>query len=226
LNQLLTTNTRLTHTVASHREALGQALSDLDQVAQALRQSKGDLTTLLDQGPAFVGETANLVAGQKANLDCTLKVLERVTDATTTPDQLAALRAFLDFGPPAFGGAFDSRDVQPDGIWIRVGMVTNPSHPPVQYVPPRTLPGVRAASACTSPLTPYGAADYRPAAVAGASSMAPVAANLPATGRQLGLGTLGTLIAAAFILRRVTKVGLFAARQHPRAASQPKEMAT
>src|SRR5205085_8937175 len=88
LDRLATNNTRLTHVVTEHRDSLGQSLTDLRQVADSLRNAKGDLATLLDQGTPLVTQAADIVAHNKGNLDCVLKDLTDVTDLTTTDQEL------------------------------------------------------------------------------------------------------------------------------------------
>src|SRR5207302_1922321 len=69
LDRLAKNGTSLTNEVANHREALGQSLTDLRQVADALRNAKGDTTLSLDRGSQLLTQVGDLVAGQKKNLD-------------------------------------------------------------------------------------------------------------------------------------------------------------
>lgn len=189
LDRLATNNTKLTRVVAQHRTSFGQPISDLAAVAESLRNAKGDTTVLLERGSELLGRTADLVANQKGNLDCILGDLETVTDLTTTPEQLAGLRTQLDVAPRAYGQAFSTRDLEPDGLWVRVGTITNPENPPPQYVPPREVPGAPEIPPCRSSLKSSGV-DYLPASggsgrsgggAAGGAGRSPIP-GLPATG--------------------------------------------
>ena len=203
LDRLATNNTRLTSVVTDHRRSLGETVSDLRAVADSLKNARGDLSVLLDRGSQLLGQTADLVAKHKGNLDCDLKVLEQVIDETTTPERLNGLRALLEFGPKAFDQVWDTRDVDTagpyPGVWVRVGFIANPTYnPPPQFVPPKELPAPREITPCVSPLSSTGA-DYRPARnVRGSGSM-------PATGESAAVaGGLG-LFAAGLVLWQVRR---------------------
>jgi phospholipid/cholesterol/gamma-HCH transport system substrate-binding protein len=202
LDRLATNNTRLTKVFTDHRQSFGQAVADLRQLADTLNKSKGDVGVLLDRGSRLLGETADIVAHQKGNLDCSLKVLQLVVERTTTPEELAGLEALLQVGPRAFNQVWDTREVETTGpypgVWVRVGFLANPVHnAPPQFVPPKELPAVRQVSICASPLLSGGS--YTPAA-------APAGSSLPSTGGQaallLGLGAVG----AALVLLQVRRV--------------------
>ena len=197
IDRLSENNTRLTRVVTEHRGSLGQSLTDLAALAKSLRAAEGDVSLLLEHGDELLTRTADVVANQKVNLDCILKDLELVIDETTTPRRLAETRALLQIGPAAFAGVWDSRDVEPDGPWIRVGLIQNPVvNPPRQHVPPRTLPPVQGAAPCSATVLAAGA-DVRPG-----STSAGIVGFLPATGGSL-LGGLGAaLLFVALLLRR------------------------
>ena len=72
LDRLAVNNTRITSVLADHRLSIGQSIANLRAVGEALRDSKGDLQSLLEVGPQFLTTTADLVADQKQNLDCLL----------------------------------------------------------------------------------------------------------------------------------------------------------
>jgi phospholipid/cholesterol/gamma-HCH transport system substrate-binding protein len=215
LDRLATNNTRLTHVVAQHRDSFGQPISDLAALADSLRNAKGDTTVLLEKGSELLGRTADLVSHQKANLDCILGDLETVIDATTTPDKLAGLRTQLEVAPRAYGQAFNTRDLEADGLWVRVGTITNPENPPPQYVPPRETPTVPDVPPCRSDLKPSGV-DYIPAsgkaadrdeggAAAGPGrSGRPPVPGLPATGGTVLLLAGLAVAAGALVVRSTT----------------------
>jgi phospholipid/cholesterol/gamma-HCH transport system substrate-binding protein len=196
LDRLATNNTRLTSVFTDHRRSFGQAVADLRLVADSLKRAEGDVSVLLDRGSKLLGEAANLVSNQKGNLDCSLKVLEQVIDRITTEEQLAYLRALLREGPTAFSQLWDVRDVETTGphpgVWVRVGFIANPTYnPPLQYVPPRTLPPVAQAGPCVSSLAPSGS--YRPAA-------GPAGGALPATGGGAAVAGALALASVAVVL--------------------------
>ena len=202
LDRLATNNTRITHVVAEHSGSLGQSLSDLRQLADTLKNAKGDTTVLLDRGSQLLGQLADIVAHQKGNLDCDLKTLAAVTDVATTPRQLKGLAALLDIGPQAFGQVFDATDVEPGfvngdpgGRWVRVGLIQNTSNPPPQYVPAKPQPPDRPVPACASALRSTGV-DYRPTSSPGAIARA---VSLPATGAGAGVAAAGTVLLALFL---------------------------
>ena len=210
LDRLATNNTRLTHVVTEHSDSLGQSLTDLRQVAESLKNARGDTTLLLQRGQQLLGQLGDIVAKHKGDLDCDLKTLELVTDVTTTQHNLDGLRTLLTTGPIAFDNLWDATDVDPipgypaDPVtgakrWIRIGFKVNPGYNPApQFVPPRNLPAVAQVQACVSPLQ-GGGADYVPASAGGPTAF------LSSTGGTALLGLGMALLAAALILRETTK---------------------
>ena len=200
LDRLLENQARLTHVVTEHRESLGQSLTDLQKVTATLRAASTDTQTLLDSGSKFLGQTADLVANQKQNLDCTLKILERVIVETSGERRLEELEALLTIAPKAFQQLFDATDVEPDGRWIRVGLIANGANPPKQYNPPKPLPAVPTVADCVSALRATAVGETgRVANVAGSSQA------LPATGGALALLTGLALLAAFGIVRMAAR---------------------
>lgn len=177
LDQLLTDSTRLVHVVTDHRDALTQQLSDLRQLAATLQSIQPTTNRLLDTASPLFQTVAGLLAAQQGHLDCTLKGINPILDLLTTPRKQKELTTLLDVGPRAFGGVFDSRDVDSgpsgtgySGVWLRVGLVVNGTSPSVMYTPPRAQPQPVAVAGCTSALRPVGA-DYRPANVSARFSL-------------------------------------------------------
>lgn len=198
LDRISANGGRLTHVLAQHRASLGAVLDNLAQINAALAASKGDIATLLDQGTPLLSQLADIVGNHKAELDCDLKVLEVVVDHTSTPQQLAGLRALLTWAPAAFGAIWDTRDVEPDGVWVRVTPIQAPaSDAPVQYNPPRALPPVVPAPNCVSSVPPSGAGSYSTTNTARQQPM-----DLPSAGFGFGLA----LVAAALVLRSATRM--------------------
>jgi len=211
LDRLSSNGTALTHVVTEHSDSLSQSVSDLRQVAQTLKDARGDTTILLQQGSQLLGTAADLVAAHKADLDCDLKTLELLTDVTTTDHNLQGLQTVLTSAPVAFDDLWDATDVDPipgypvDPVspvkrWVRIGLVVNPGYnPPPQFNPPHVLPPVAQVQACVSPLH-ANAPDYVPASAASGPS-----AVLATTGGTAAAGIALALIAAALILRETFK---------------------
>ena len=198
LDRLAENNTRLTRVVAAHRNSLVQSLDDLRQVASSLRAAEGDLVRLLDDGPELVGRTAEIVSAQKGNLDCILKDLEKVIDVATTDVRIAGLETLVTVGPQAFAGLWDTRDEEPDGVWIRVGLIANPENPAQQYVPAKTVPETREVPPCQSGLV-AASGSFTPRPVQ------PGGGTIPATGGSaLAIAGL-VLLAAAVVLRSTSR---------------------
>jgi phospholipid/cholesterol/gamma-HCH transport system substrate-binding protein len=153
LDRLARNNTLLTSVLAQHRLSIGQSITNLRAVTDALQQSKGDLASLLETGPQFLTITANLVADEKRNLDCLLTDLAPTIRLASSQQKLADLTSLLVNGPIGFGYVFDAVDHDPDGPWIRVDLVLPVgATPPKQYNPRPTLPVVPTISPCGSTL--------------------------------------------------------------------------
>ena len=207
LNQLIGDSTKLVRVVTEHRDSLSQSIADLRQVAAALQSIQPTTNHLLDTAAPLFTKAANLVAGAEGSLDCSLRGLGPIIDLLATPRKQQELAALLDIGPKAFGGFFDSRDVDSgpsgtnvsySGVWLRVGLILNPNHPAVQYSPPKPQPTPVAVTPCTSTLRPV-AADYRPVNI---SARFPTpGAPVPAPAAD-GFIALGAALAALAYLRR------------------------
>jgi len=210
LDRLATNNASLTHEFTEHSQSLSNSVADLRQVAESLKNARGDTTLLLQRGSQLLGTAADLVAAHKADLDCDLKTLELVTDVTTTPHNLQGLQTVLSAAPVAFDELWDASDVDPipgyptDPIspvsrWTRVGFVVNTTYNPApQFVPPKVLPSVVQVPACVSPLHP-NAGDFVPAAATTPVSL------LATTGGTALAGVALALLATALILRETMK---------------------
>lgn len=210
LDRLATNNTRLTRVFTEHSGSFSQSVSDLRNIAESLKNARGDTTILLQRGAQLLGTAADLVSKHKADLDCDLKTLELLTDITTTPQNLQGLQTVLSAAPVAFGDLWDASDVDPipgypsDPVspvkrWVRVGFKVNPAyHQAPQYIPPRELPPVAEVQACVSPLH-SGAPDYVPASANSPTKF------LASTGGTALLGFALPLLGAALILRETLK---------------------
>ena len=197
LDRISANGGKLTHVVAQHRASLGAVLDNLAQINAALDASKGDIATLLDEGTPLLDQLADIVGHHKAELDCDFKVLELVVDTASAPRNIAGLRALLTWAPAAFGAIWDTRDLEADGVWLRVSPIQAPlNDQPVQYNPPRPLPPVVPAPNCQSTIAPSGA-DY---STANATAKKPV--DAPTAGLGFGLA----FVAAALVVRSATRM--------------------
>jgi phospholipid/cholesterol/gamma-HCH transport system substrate-binding protein len=183
LDRLATNNTDLTHVVAEHRLSLGQSLTNLSQLADSLKNVSGPTATLLDQGSQLLGTTADLVADEKANLDCLLHDLTPVLDATSTPSRIEGLRTLLERGPQAWSFVAADRDQEADGLWVRVNLIVQPNDPAQQYVPPKPLPAVPAVPACASDLEPMPNPSHKTFSGAELGAAGPAAPTGPGAAR-------------------------------------------
>jgi phospholipid/cholesterol/gamma-HCH transport system substrate-binding protein len=197
LDRISANGGKLTHVMAEHRDSLGEIVDNLAALNAALASSKGDIATLLDQGTPLLQQVTGLVARHKSELDCDLKILEVVLDTATKPQQLTGLRALLTWAPTAFAAIWDTRDIEPDGVWVRVTMIQAPiSDTPKQYAVPRPLPPVVPSPACNSTIAPSSVT------MANAASQ-----RSPSTARGLEIGFGLAILAAALVMRSVTRLG-------------------
>jgi phospholipid/cholesterol/gamma-HCH transport system substrate-binding protein len=193
LDRLAENSTRLTRVFADHRLSLSASLENLRDIGQALEDANGDLQVLLDVGPDFLGETADLVADQKQNLDCFLHDLTPVIATLGGNEPLHDLATVIQNGPTGFGYVAAAVDHEADGPWVRVNLTlpVPPAPDPPVYVPPKTLPVVPTVSPCLSGLSPYEAQPFQ---ASGAAQASPAAPPLPATGGSEAIG--GAVVAA------------------------------
>ena len=150
LDRLSTNNTRITHVLAEHANDFGQSLTNLSLLANSLKNANGNTAVLLDQGSVLMTELADLVDSQKGNLDCVLHDLGDVIDVTSTPARIEGTGYLLENGKEAFDDVFATRDEAPDGVWVRVNLLEDPTNPAKQYDPPLELPLVPAVPECAS----------------------------------------------------------------------------
>ncbi|HVV37658.1 MAG TPA: MlaD family protein [Acidimicrobiales bacterium] len=197
LDRISANGGKLTHALAQHRASLGADLDNLAQINAALAASKADIATLLDQGTPLLEQVTALVGNHKGELDCDLKVLEVVVDHASTTQQLTGLRALLTWAPAAFAAVWDTRDIEPDGVWVRVSPIQAPlNDTPKQFDPPRPLPPVIPAPNCNSTLPPSAAVT--------SSAAAPAKTPISASGAGLGLGM--AVVAALFVVRAASRM--------------------
>ena len=207
LDRLAVNNTRLTAVLADHRGSLGQSVSDLAALAESLRAASGDTQVLLDRGTQLLAEVGDLVSDARPSLDCVLGNLVAVNDRAAEPERLNGLARHLDIGPAAYALFETTRDIEADGPWVRVNLLSAPENPARQHDPPLELPavpvvpdcsGVRAASTSTA----VPSTDFRPGDVLSTSRGA---APLPATGAGVAASAAVVAALAAFAVRRLTR---------------------
>jgi ABC-type transporter Mla subunit MlaD len=201
LDRLSTNNTTLTHVLAEHADDFGQSLTNLSLLAESLKNANGDTAILLDQGSQLFGQLADLVDAEKGNLDCVLHDLADVIDVSSAGNRVARTGDLLANGKQAFDEVFSTRDEEPDGTWVRVNLLEDPSNPAPQYVPPKPLPPIPEVPACASTIgSVRHGPDFVPSQVLAATTTTRSVAGLPRTGgvALLGLGALLLTAAAAF----------------------------
>jgi phospholipid/cholesterol/gamma-HCH transport system substrate-binding protein len=208
LDRLSTNNTTLTHVLAEHANDFGQALTNLSLLADSLKNANGDTAVLLDQGSQLMGQLADLVDTEKGNLDCVLHDLADVIDVSSAGNRVARTGDLLGRGKQAFDDVFATRDTEPDGVWVRVNLLEDPTNPAPQYVPPKPLPAVPDVPACASTIgSVHHGPDFVPSQVLAATTRSTAGTpELPATGGVALLGVAGVLLAAAAAFRWVSRV--------------------
>ena len=208
LDRLTRNNTILTRVVAEHRASLGQSITNLRLLAESLRNATGDTVTVLEQGTQLFGLAADLVSDQKNNVDCILHDLVHVLDLATSPKQLAGLQTLLDVGPTGFGNVWSTRDIEADGVWVRVNLTVATENPAIQYNPPHQLPAVPAVGGCNSTVPP---GTTGPATVVSASDLVSLGdddrGSIAATGMEAMAWLAGILLATAAAFRWLGRPG-------------------
>ena len=209
LDRLATNNTAITHVVAEHANDFGQSITNLRQIADALAASNGNTQVLLDQGSQLMGQLADLVDDEKGSIDCVLHDLTDVIGLTSDPNRLAGTAYLLENAPNAYGEVWSTRDIEPDGVWVRVNLESpvGQGTPAKQYVPPKSLPAVPQVAPCSSTLTSRGP-DFQPSQVSTRSNTNPVviplATNVASSGGAEVIGIIGVVVLAAIALRKVS----------------------
>ncbi len=206
LDRLAVNNTAITKVLADHAGDLGSSLTNLRLLADSLANANTNTATLLDKGTELIGRVASLVAASKTNLDCTLKAL---TDLTRLSVQhVDGLDELLTIGPAAFAKLYTTQDVDPDGPWARVNLMTNPNNPPKQYARPLELPPVPVVPACVGTVSATKGVDFVPSQVLSSSSSGGGGlGRLPETGGVFVLGLVTVLMAVALGTRWIGRAG-------------------
>ena len=199
LDSLSSNSTRLTRTVTERRAAMSSAVADLAALAETLRAVEPDTTVLLERGTELLGQTADLVADVKDDLDCILHDLDDVVELATTDENLENLRATLERGPEGLNYVWMTRDTEPGGQWVRVHLLFETENPTKQYVPPRELPAVPEVPACVSTLGSGGDVRFGGPGGGGLGGVVASGASLPATGGDTAPVVVLVLLAGAAI---------------------------
>ena len=199
LDRLTENNTRLTHVFADQRNSLAATITNLRDLAASLRAADGDTAVLLDRGTELVGRTADVVAASKENLDCLLHDLDDVLKLLGTEEEVNGLKKALKDGPTGFNYVYATRDVEDDGVWVRVNLLTNTDEAPEAYSPPHQLPAVPTIPACVSTLS-SGGVDFRGGSGGGGGIGA-----LPATGGSIAVGGALLALGAGLTLRSLRR---------------------
>jgi hypothetical protein len=129
-------------------------------------------------------------------------------DVTTTDARLDGLVRTLQDAPGAFALFATTIDQEADGPWARVNLEVDLSSPPVQYVPPLSLPTVHPLVACPGVVaagsgTAIPSTVFRPSDVLPSSSASP--ASLPTTGAAAAGAIAAVLILGAVALRHLSR---------------------
>jgi phospholipid/cholesterol/gamma-HCH transport system substrate-binding protein len=198
LDSLSANSTRLTRTVTERRAAMSSAVADLAALAETLRAVEPDTTVLLDRGTELLGQTADLVADVKDDLDCILHDLNDVIELTGTDANLENLRATLERGPAGLNYVWMTRDDEPGGLWVRVNLLLETANPTKQYVPPRELPPVPEVPGCVSTLGSGGDVRFDGSG-ATLGGVVVSGSSLPATGGDTAPVVILVLLAGAAI---------------------------
>ena len=94
-----------------------------------------------------------------------------------------------------------TRDVEADGVWVRVNLTFSTDDPAPQYIPAHQLPAVPAVGACNSTVPP---GTTGPATVVSASDLVAIGGDrgdIAATGMQAMAWLAGILLATAGAFR-------------------------
>jgi phospholipid/cholesterol/gamma-HCH transport system substrate-binding protein len=230
LDRLAVNSTKVTRVLAQHRLSLGQSLTNLKEVASALRDADGDLQVLLRDGPGFLRATADLVADEKQELDCILSDLTPLLQRA--PNHLGSLETLLELGPTGFGYVYNTIDREPDGPWVRVNLLVEVGGTPAKVYDPRpTMPVVPTISPCASTMVPAsvtasgsGAGGTEAARTASAAAGAGHTTSSPSSSGDGGDGPLastgGRVLSGAALLALAGALGLLALRR-PRSQPTP-----
>jgi phospholipid/cholesterol/gamma-HCH transport system substrate-binding protein len=144
--------TRLTGTLASTSEAIGQGWDNLAALAESLRQSTQDIAGTLEEGPKLAELVADILVASEGNLSCMMASGGTVADRLGQDDTISALADLLSMAPEAAEVVPQISTVMPDGrIFVRLMILSNAglgTEPVAVYPEPLTLPIPRPIPEC------------------------------------------------------------------------------
>ncbi len=161
--------TRLTGTLAQHREPLGRGFDNLASLASGLRASGDDIATLLEEGPSASKLVTDILRGAEGDIGCIVGSLGTVAGRLGEPDMTAEIARLLGLAPKAADVFRNVSTVLPDGrFFLRIMTILNAgagTQPPSFYpererlpIPPpiRECPAAASTDAATGDPAPAG----------------------------------------------------------------------
>lgn len=115
LDDLSVQLTQLTHTLAGRKDELASGITDTATLTAALRESRADLNTFLDQGPTVFGQLDQAIKKSRPGFSCLLTALGTPHKPLFSPETEKNVNHLLAIVPTALSLADDIKDVRPDG---------------------------------------------------------------------------------------------------------------
>lgn len=141
--------TRITHVLAQNRNSLGSGIDNLAALTGALREVRGELAQLRDQGPGLINKVNALVDGTGPDLSCSLSALGSFMPALTTSPNMVNLRKTLAQSPQlvhVLDGVLGDDNGQP--VLNVFFMLTTKKTATLEYKYPLPQPGVKKIQNC------------------------------------------------------------------------------
>jgi phospholipid/cholesterol/gamma-HCH transport system substrate-binding protein len=145
---------RLTRTLAEHRDAIGAGIGNVAALSDALADSEADLVALLERGPAFAELTNRMLVESSGELGCTLTGLADVVTALDSVDHLDELSRTMDLAQGVVDVYEAIRYVDADGgVWLDAAFqfADGAGGPVPAYIPPHELPEPGPVPTCDQP---------------------------------------------------------------------------
>jgi phospholipid/cholesterol/gamma-HCH transport system substrate-binding protein len=183
LDQLSDDLTALTHTLATHRQALGTGFDSLATLAQVIASQKDHLASLLDKAPGFVGDVKGLLDNSGSNIGCLFEEASNIWTSLDTPLLVSSFSKLVALAP-ATGDLLRAIAYQgPDGPYINGTLVIQlTGDSPRTYNPPLTMPPVPAIQTCSSATHAGAAGSQQGTASGGTTPAGPGAHAVPTPG--------------------------------------------
>ncbi|NUR92284.1 MAG: MCE family protein [Nonomuraea sp.] len=115
LDDLSVQLTQLTHPLAGRRDKLATGITDTALVTDALRQSRADLNTFLDQGPTVFGQLDQAIKRSRPGFSCLLYAAGLPHKPIFSAETEKNVHHLLAIVPTALSLKDDVSDVRPDG---------------------------------------------------------------------------------------------------------------